>query len=342
MCNNRLTKIVSIIFLYMISTILCADDTQYYIFTGSSNRKLAEDVAHNLRVPLGNAKVDRYKDGEINIKIYDNVKNKNVIIIQSMCKSVNASVNDSIMELYLMARTMKRAAAKSITAIIPYFGYARQDRKRFTGTPISASDLAMMLEVSGIDRIAAIDIHAEQIQGFFHNVPVDIIYPSTIMASYFKDLKTPVLISVHSHSLDRVKRFRAQLLKQGISSKLALMYKQLSISGRIKKMDLIGNVKNSDVIIVEDMSDSGSTLSRSANILKEAGANEVYAIVTHPVFSDNAIDQIATSNCKEIIITDTIPIRSKLPKNMKQVSIAPLIAEYIKQLYADVPSIDTL
>ncbi len=314
-------------------TPLYAADKHYYIFSGNSNKTLAENIAYHLRTPLGNAQINHYGDGEINITIHENVKNKYVFIIQSTCKGNNVTMNDSIMELYLLTRALKRNGAKVITAIIPYLGYTRQDRKDFNFAPISTSDIAMLLEKAGLNNIITIDLHSIQIQGFFHYIPVDNIYASTITAPYFAtlNLKNPVVVALHSSGMLRAENFKKDLTKVGIISNLALVIRQRSDSGK-QETNLIGKVKGRDVIIVDDLCDTGSTLRETTTTLKQAGALNVYAAITHPMLSDGALEKIAQSDIKEMVTIDTIPIKQKLPNNIKQLSAAPLLAELIRNM----------
>jgi ribose-phosphate pyrophosphokinase len=261
-------------------------EDQVAIFTGNSNTQLAREVAQYLDMPLGNAVVSKFNDGEIQIHIDQSVRNKDIFIIQPTCHSDNGSINDNMMELYLLVRTMKRSSAASITAIIPYYGYARQDRKTAPRVPISASDIALLLETAGVDRVVTVDLHCGQIQGFFHNAPVDNLYAATVFVPYFakKDLKNVVIVSPDAGGVERAKRFMENLGKLGIPAKLAIISKQRAKAGVVDTMNLIGDVTNADAIIVDDLCDTGGTLVLAAKLLKDSGANRVYAAITHPVF----------------------------------------------------------
>lgn len=312
------------------------DDCQFKFFSGNANPALAQEVANCLGVSLSRAKIGRFKDGEINIQIEESVRNCNVYILQSSCPTKEASVNDSIIELYLLVRALKRASAQSVTAIVPYFGYARQDRKNKSRVPISASDMAMLLELAGVDHLISVDLHCGQIQGFFHRAPVDNLFAAKIFVPYFltkTDLEKLVVVSPDAGGVERSKQFLDTLQFHGIPAQLAVIVKQRKEAGTVEKMDLVGNVQGSDVIIVDDLCDTAGTLVKAASELKEKGAKRVFACITHPVFSENALVKIAHSVIDELVITDTIPLRDTAPSNITQLSIAPLLAESIKRAY---------
>lgn len=313
-----------------------AENAPFLLFTGNSNRELADKVAEHLGVSMGNATISAFNDGESRIKINDNVRNRDVFILQSNCATATRSVNENIMELYLMIRTMKRASAKSITVVIPYFGYARQDRKVDSRVPISAADIALLLEVAGANRIVAIDLHCGQIQGFFRHIPVDNLYASSAMAPYFasKQLQKPVVVSPDAGGVERAKRFQELLASYGVEAQLAMIVKQRAEAGVVEAMDLIGDVKDSDVILVDDLCDTGGTLVKAAQLLKDKGAIHVYTSITHPVFSGSALDKIAASPIDEMVITDTIPLKGEAPSNIITISMAPLLAEAIERIHS--------
>ncbi len=301
------------------------------LFTGNANHELAEKVADYLQIPLGAATVSKFNDGEIQIQIKESVRGKDIVLLQSSCQNEAQSVNDNLMELYLLARTMKRASASSITAVIPYYGYARQDRKTTSRVPISAADVALMLEVAGIDRIITVDLHCGQIQGFFRNVAVDNLYAASLFVSYMagKDLGNVVVVSPDAGGVERAKKFSEALNKKGIETEIALISKERAKAGVIASMNLIGSVYGSDVIIVDDLCDTGGTLIKAAQLLKDEGANRVFAAVTHPVFSNEALDKIKNSVIEEMVIADTIPLRGEIPDNIHVISVAPLLGEAI-------------
>jgi ribose-phosphate pyrophosphokinase len=307
---------------------------EYLIFGGNANKELTLEVAKQLRMPEGEAMIDRFNDGEINIKIGCNVRGKDVYVIQSIAKSPNRSINDNLMELYLFIRTLKRASAGNITAIIPYYGYARQDRKLESRVPISASDVAMLLENSGVDRVVAIDLHAGQIQGFFHNVPVDNIYGSIFMAPQIAEMKltNPVIISPDAGGVSRAKKFRDTLALYGVNADLAIIIKQRSGAGVVDTANLIGDVKGKDAIIIDDICDTGGTLVKAADELKKFGANRIFACITHPVFSKDAISKIEQSSFDQVFVSDSIYIPKGEYKKITTVSIANLLAKVIDRL----------
>jgi ribose-phosphate pyrophosphokinase len=304
------------------------------LFTGNANYELAQKIAEELKIPLGSAVVNKFSDGEIQIHIKESVRGKDVFIVQPFCQNETQSVNDNLMELYLLIRTMKRASAESITAVIPYYGYARQDRKTISRVPISAADVALMLETAGVDRVITIDLHCGQIQGFFHDVPVDNLYASPLFVSYIanKNLDHIVIVSPDAGGVERAKKFSESLRHKGIETEMALISKERAKAGVVASMNLIGDVKGADAIIVDDLCDTAGTLVKAAQLLKDEGANRVFALITHPVFSGNALDKIQNSVIEEMVITDTIPLRGQIPTNIHPVSVAPLLAEAILRI----------
>ncbi|MBS0624730.1 MAG: ribose-phosphate pyrophosphokinase [Verrucomicrobia bacterium] len=302
------------------------------LFSGSANEPLAQAVAECLNMPLSEAKIGRFNDGEIRIQIMENVRNCDCYIVQSTCISPNSSVNDNLMELYLLIRAMKRSSAKSVTAVIPYFGYARQDRKMTGRVPISASDVAMMMEWAGADHVMAVDLHCGQIQGFFHQAPVDNLFASMIFVPYIAKagLHDPVIISPDAGGVERAKFFIDGLQACGVPSRMAVIIKQRSEPGVVESMHLVGRVQGSDVVIVDDICDTAGTLVKAAQQLKENGARRVFACITHPLLSGPACERIENSCIEELVVTDTISLRCPtVPKNLVQLSIAPLLAAAI-------------
>lgn len=301
------------------------------LFTGNANPSLAQKIANYLELPLGAATVDKFSDGEIQIHIHESVRGKDIFIIQPSCHTDQQSVNDNLMELYLLTRTMKRASAHRITAVIPYYGYARQDRRTTSRVPISAADIALMLEVAGLDRVITIDLHCGQIQGFFHDVPVDNLFASPLFVSYMaqKNLNNAVIVSPDAGGVERARRFAEALTKRGCKSELAVISKERLGAGSIGSMSLIGNVQGCDAIIVDDICDTAGTLVKAAQLLKEHGAKRVFAVITHPVFSGNALDKVHHSVLEEMVITDTIPYSGSLPPNVHCISVAPLLGQAI-------------
>jgi ribose-phosphate pyrophosphokinase len=304
------------------------------IFSGNANHWLAEKVAEHLKISLGKIDLGRFNDGEIRVSINENVRNRDVFLIQSNCPSEHQSVNDNIMELFLMIRALKRASVASITAVIPYYGYARQDRKTSGRVPISAADIAMMLEGAGVDRVVTIDLHCGQIQGFFHNIPVDNLYACPLFTSYLvnRALHRVVVVSPDAGGVERAKKFSEDLSKHGIYAEMALISKQRIKEGEVHSMALIGDVQGADTVLIDDLCDTGGTLAKAAALLKESGANRVFAVVTHPVFSKTALKVIENSVIDELLVADTIPLRGKIPPNIHIISVGSLLGEAIRRI----------
>ena len=306
------------------------------IFTGNANKPLAEDIAKFLQVGLGKIKVGTFADGEVNIVINENVRGKDVYIIQP----TSPPVNETLMELLLMISTMRRASAQKITAVIPYYGYARQDRKMQARVPISAADVARLLEAMGVDRVVAVDLHCGQIQGFFGpRVPVDNLDGGIIGVSYFgtMDLVNPCVVSPDAGGVYRAKMFRDGLSKKyEIEASLAMIVKQRAKAGEIDSMDFVGpSVVGCDVIIVDDMVDTAGTLCKAANMLKECGASRVYAFASHGVFSGLAAERISASALTELVVLDTVPLSDKANATGKitQLSVGSLLGQAIFNLH---------
>lgn len=326
-------KRLIVLFICAFSSLMA--QTPFKIFSGSVNNDLAQSIADRLQVELGKISIGRFSDGEVRIQILDNVRNCDVFIIQSTCKSCDSTVNDNLMELYLTIRAMKRASAKNVTVIMPYFGYARQDRKLEGRVPISASDVAMLLETAGVDRVLAIDLHCGQIQGFFQHVAVDNLLASYIFVPELAKaaFSNPVVVSPDTGGVERAKLFIEKLASMGISAPLAVMMKQRAGAGVIDKMNLIGDVAGRDVIIVDDICDTAGTLVEAAKVLKAQGANRVFACITHPLLSGPACSRIAQSSLEKLFVTDTIPIGThEVPQKVQVVSVAPLIASAIERM----------
>jgi len=305
------------------------------LFSGNSNIELAQEIGEYLNIDLGEATIGRFNDGEINIQLHTNTGQKDVFIIQSTCSTESNSINDNIMELFLLIRTVKRLSVRSITIVIPYYGYARQDRKVKSRVPISAADMALLLETAGIDRVVTVDLHCGQIQGFFRNTPVDNLYGSTMFVPYIarkRDLENVVVISPDAGGVERASQFMKQLREIGIETKMGVISKQRAAAGVVDSMHLIGEVINADTIIVDDLCDTGGTLIKAAELLKEHGARRVFAVITHPVFSNNAIEKIGNSTIDEMIIANTIPLQIDVPDNVTCISVAPLLGEAIKRI----------
>jgi len=305
------------------------------IFTGNSNKALAQDIANHLGLSLGKITVNKFADGEVNVIINENIRGKDVYVIQP----TSPPVNESLMELLLMISTMRRASAKKITAVIPYYGYARQDRKMQARVPISAADVARLLEAMGVDRVVAVDLHCGQIQGFFGpRVPVDNLDGGTVGVSYFgdMDLVNPVVVSPDAGGVYRAKKFREALSKKhDMDCNLAMIVKQRAKANDIERMDLVGSVYGSDAIIVDDMVDTAGTLCKAAEILKENGARRVFAFASHGVLSGPAPHRIANSVLTELVVLDTIPLSeaSMATGKITQLSVGPLLAQAIYNIH---------
>ena len=292
------------------------------VFTGNANPKLAEAVVKHLGIPLGKALVGRFSDGEVQVEIQENVRGKHVFILQSTC----APTNDNLMELMVMVDALKRASARRITAAIPYFGYARQDRRpRSARVAITAKVVANMLEVAGVERVLTMDLHADQIQGFF-DIPVDNIYASPVLLEDLRKKNYEDLLVV-SPDVGGVVRARALAKQLGVD--LAIIDKRRPKANVAEVMNIIGEVEGRNCVIMDDMIDTGGTLCKAAQVLKERGAKQVFSYCTHPVLSGGAAARIADSALDEVVVTDTIPLREDAIKcgKIRQLSTAPLLAE---------------
>ncbi len=298
------------------------------IFTGNAHRVLANRVVDRLRMDLGSAEVSRFSDGEVSVEIEDNVRGKDVFVIQPTC----APTNDNLMELIVMADCLHRASATRITAVIPYFGYARQDRRvRSARVPITARVVADMLGSVGIDRVLTIDLHADQIQGFF-DIPVDNIYATPVLLLDIERKSYDNLVIV-SPDVGGVVRARA-IAKQLDDADLAIIDKRRPKANESEVMHIIGEVEGRTCLMIDDMVDTAGTLCAAANALKENGATKVVAYCTHPVLSGSAIANIEKSTIDELVVTDTIPLSEEAESNQKirQLSIADELAESIRRV----------
>ncbi|TLD85737.1 ribose-phosphate pyrophosphokinase [Helicobacter sp. MIT 05-5294] len=298
----------------------------YKIFTGSAHTKFSECVAKELGVELSKAELTRFSDGEIGIRICESVRGKDVFVIQSTC----APANDNLMELLIMTDALKRSSAKSINVIMPYFGYARQDRKAAPRVPISAKLVADLLQRAGITRLVAMDLHAGQIQGFF-DIPVDNLYGSIVFKEHIiaKNFKNPIVASPDIGGVARARYF-AKLLGLDI----VIVDKRREKANESEVMNIIGSVEGKDVIMIDDMIDTAGTMVKAASAFKQKGATSVTALGTHAVFSGPAYERIATSEIDEVIVTDTIPLK-QINDKIKILSVAPLFAEVIKRINKD-------
>ena len=302
------------------------------LIAGNANPILAQQISQNLGIELSEAKIGRFSDGEIQVKIIDSVRGADCYILQPTC----APVNENIMELLVIADALKRASARRITAVIPYYGYARQDRKAEPRVPITSKLIANLITASGINRVLTMDLHARQIQGFF-DIPVDHLYARPVLFQYFKDLNldNPIVVSPDAGGVERARAF-AKLL----NADLAIVDKRRPRPNEAAIMNIIGDVKGRNAIILDDMIDTGGTLTKVANAIKEAGAITVYAAASHGVLSGEAIEKIKNSALQEVVITDSITHEKDLPK-IKILSVASLLAEAIKKIYND-ESLNTL
>jgi|TARA_B100002052_G_scaffold278860_1_gene285583 ribose-phosphate pyrophosphokinase len=297
------------------------------ILSGTSNQKLSKDISKLLRLKLVNTNIKRFADGEIYIEINENIRGNSVFVIQS----TSNPANDNLMELIFIIDALKRSSAKNITAVIPYFGYARQDRKVVPRTSISAKVVSNLITQAGASRVVTVDLHAGQIQGFF-DMPVDNLFTTPLFARYIKKkLKNKNLICV-SPDVGGVQRTRGLATK--ISADLAIIDKRRTAPGKSQVMNILGDVKGKTCIIVDDIIDSGGTIVNAVAALKKSGAQDVYVFCTHGVLSGEAVNKIKNSKIKKLIITDTIDNSGKIKNNSKieLISIAPLMAEAIKRI----------
>ncbi|PSL11812.1 ribose-phosphate pyrophosphokinase [Marinobacterium halophilum] len=297
------------------------------VFTGNANPELAQKVVERLDIPMGKAHVGRFSDGEVSVEVQENVRGKDVFIIQSTC----APTNDNLMELIVFADAMRRASATRITAVIPYFGYARQDRRpRSARVPISAKVVASMISSVGIDRVLTVDLHADQIQGFF-DIPVDNVYGSPILLDDIIDQQYEDVIVV---SPDVGGVVRARAVAKQLDCDLAIIDKRRERANEAQVMNIIGDVAGRTCILVDDMCDTAGTLCKAAKALKEKGAARVVSYVTHPVLSGPAINNIIASELDEMVVSDTIPLSEQAQKcdKIRQLSLSPLLAEALRRV----------
>jgi len=294
------------------------------IFTGNANPKLAQDVADYLRVPLGNAHVGRFSDGEVTVEINENVRGRDCFILQSTC----APTNESLMEVLIMVDALKRASAGRITAAMPYYGYARQDRRpRSARVAITAKLVANMLGAAGVDRVMTMDLHADQIQGFF-DVPVDNIYASPILLSDIVSKNLPNMVVV-SPDIGGVARARA--MAKRLECDLAIVDKRRPKANVSEVMNIIGDIEGRTCLLMDDMVDTAGTICKAAEVLKARGAKQVLAYCTHPVLSGPAIERLSASVLDELVVTDTIPLTKEAVASgkVRQLSCAKLLGETI-------------
>lgn len=304
-----------------------ASDSSLMIFTGNANPALAESVAKQLNIPLGKATVGRFSDGEVMVEINENVRGKDVFVLQSTC----APTNDNLMEMMVMIDALKRASAGRITAAIPYFGYARQDRRvRSSRVAITAKVVANMLQVVGVDRVLTMDLHADQIQGFF-DIPVDNIYASPVLLG---DVWKQNLDNLMVVSPDVGGVVRARALAKRLNCDLAIIDKRRPRANVAEVMNIIGDVKDRTCVIMDDMVDTANTLCKAAAALKANGAKKVVAYCTHPVLSGGAIQRVEESDLDELVVTDTIPLSEEANNSstIRVLSVDELLAETIRRI----------
>jgi ribose-phosphate pyrophosphokinase len=297
------------------------------LFTGNANQGLAREIASQLGVELGRALVGRFSDGEVRIEVQQNVRARDIFVVQPTC----APTNENLMEMCILVDALKRASARRITAVMPYFGYARQDRRpRSTRVPISAKVVANMLQSVGVERLLTMDLHADQIQGFF-DIPVDNIYASPVLLSDLKSKNYQNLVVV---SPDVGGVVRARALAKQLGCDLAIIDKRRGNPNESEVMHVIGDIDGRTCVIMDDMIDTAGTLVAAAEVLKQRGAKRVFAYCTHPVFSGPAIDRIRDSQMDEVVVTNTIPLNdeAKACKNIRQLSVAFLFAETIRRI----------
>lgn len=297
------------------------------VFAGNANPDLARKVAESLDTRLGNATVGQFSDGEVAVEINENVRGKDVFVLQPTC----APTNDNLMELILMVDALRRASATRITAVVPYFGYARQDRRvRSARVPISAKIVADMMVKAGVDRVMTMDLHADQIQGFF-DVPVDNVYGSPILLDDIERQNYDDLVVV---SPDVGGVVRARAIAKQLNADLAIIDKRRPSANQAQVMHIIGEIENRTCVVVDDMIDTAGTLCKAGEALKERGARRVVAYATHPILSGPAVDNISSSVLDEVVVADTIPLADAARRsgNIRQLSVAGLIAEAIRRV----------
>jgi ribose-phosphate pyrophosphokinase len=298
------------------------------VFTGNSNTELVHKICDQLGTPLGKSMVSTFSDGEIHVEIDESVRGMDVFVIQS----ISFPVNDNLMELLILIDALKRASAERITAVLPYYGYGRQDRKVLPRAPISAKLVADLITTAGASRILTVDLHAGQIQGFF-NIPVDHLFAAPVLLEHLRELKNDVVIvSPDAGGVERARAYAKRL-----DASLAIIDKRRESPNVSQVMNIIGDVRGMTAVLVDDMVDTGGTLVRAAYALVENGAKFVYACCTHPVLSGKAVKIISESPIREMIVTDTIPLREEAKTNpkIKIVSISSLLADAIRRIYED-------
>lgn len=315
-------------------------DDNIKVISGTANRPLAEEVAKQLGVPLAGCLTKSFADGEVFVQIEENVRGCDVYLVQPTCYPVN----DNLMELLLTVGALRRSDAAKITAVVPYYGYARQDRKDRPRTTISAADVARLMETMGVDRVVTVDLHADQIQGFFGpRCAVENVAAAPVALQYFKDksLVNPVVVSPDAGGVKRAKNFQDGLQAVGLKAELAMIIKQRVVDAsssnqQVGQMDLVGRVEGCDCILVDDMIDTAGTLCAAAEELRAMGALRVFAYATHGLFNSPAVDRIEASSLVEVIVANTLPLQKAVKENttkITEISVGPLLAETIRRLH---------
>lgn len=298
----------------------------FKVFTCNANPRLAEEIVEILDIPLGDAEVSRFSDGEVRVKVNESVRGADIFVVQPTC----SPTNDNIMELLIMVDAFKRASAASINVVMPYYGYGRQDRKAGARDPITAKLVANLIETAGVDRLITMDLHATQIQGFF-DIPVDHLLGAPILAEHFQKKQMENIVVV---SPDHGGATRARRLAERLKAPIAIIDKRRPEANVVEIMNIVGDVKGRNAILIDDIIDTAGTLVLAADALVEAGAKEIYATCTHPVLSGPAIKRLEKSKIKELVVTNSIPLPlEKKSGKIEVLSIAPLISEAILRIH---------
>jgi ribose-phosphate pyrophosphokinase len=303
-------------------------DRRLQVFSGNSNLELAQEIVAHLEIPLGKALVTTFKNGETRVRLEENVRGSDVFVIQSICMPVD----HNLIELLIMIDALRRASAARITAVVPYYGYAKQEKKTAGREPISAKLVANLITTAGADRVLTVDLHAPAIEGFF-DIPVDHLRAAPLLAQYYMDLGMDdiVVVSPDAGGVGRANDFRER-----IGAGLAIIAKQRPEPDVVEALEMVGEVKGRTAIIVDDMISTGGTLIEAADVLMERGASAVYACATHPILAADAPDLIRASNLKEVLVTNTIPVPPEMRNGVvKVLTIAPLMAEAIHRIHTD-------
>ncbi len=296
------------------------------IFSGNANKPLAKRVADYLNLPLGNCDISKFPDGEIDVKVLEDVRGSDVYVIQPTCPPVN----ENLMELLILIDCLRRASAERITAVMPYFGYARQDRKAEGRVPITAKLCANMITTAGAQRALAMDLHAHQIQGFF-DIPMDHLYAAPVLVDYLRKLEIQDLVIV-SPDVGGIKMARAYAKR--LNAGLAIVDKRRSGPTETEVMHIIGDVEGKNIVLVDDLISTGTSISEAARACKSKGGKDVYICATHPVLAGNAVEKLRKASLKEVVVTDSIPLEGRdVPANLKALSVANLLGEAIRRIH---------